>query len=286
MEQRHLHFHNGQKVEMMGYILSNIFGIQASIVNGVEIGITLIPNTDIMCLQSFRNRKFSHMVIDDIYLYVCKRQFTDKVVVAHAGIMEETKATYHFKHTEVRAYNGNKGNTEVAIENPYESKIPTRLILGMVSANSYIGNWRKNPLNFKHYDISSAAFYINDESIAKQPNKLNPSDGKFIEPFMELYSILGKAGEDVDIGISTENYLEGTFLLPFDVTPTSAAKHGISRQNNRGNSRIELQFRKPLPHNIMIITYAIFPMELQIDMARNSRAVPVHPVLEELKAEE
>ena len=261
MEQRHLHFHDGQKVEMMGFILSNIFGIQASIVSGVEIGIMLIPNTDIMCLQSFCNKKFGCMVIDDIYLYVCKRQFTNKVVVAHAGIMEETKATYPFKHTEVRAYNGNKGNTEVTIENPYESKIPTRFILGMVDADSYIGNWRKNPLNFQHYDISSAAFYINDESIAKQPYKLNPSDGKFIKPFMELYSILGKAGEDVDIGISTENYLEGTFLLPFDVTPTSVA-------------------------NMEYLGKKIFPMELQIDMARNCRAVPVHPVLEELKAEE
>ena len=40
---------------------------------------------------------------------------------------------------------------------------------------------------------------------------------------MELYSILGKAGEDLDIDISTQNYLEGTFLLPFDVTPTSVA---------------------------------------------------------------
>ena len=125
MEQRHLHFHDGQKVEMMGFILSHIFGIQASIVNGVEIGIMLIPNTDIMCLQSFCNRKFCHMVIDDIFLYVCKRQFTNKVVVTHAGIMEETKAMYPFKCTEVRAYNGSKGNTEVTIDNPYESKIPT-----------------------------------------------------------------------------------------------------------------------------------------------------------------
>ena len=157
---------------MIGFILSDIFGIQASIVNGVKIGIMLIPNMDIMCLQSFHNRKFGHMVIDDIYLYVCKRQFTDKVVVAHAGIMAETKATYPFKHMEVRAYNGNKGNTEVTVENPYKSKIPTRFILGMVDADSYIGNWRKNPLNFKHYDISSAAFYINDESIAKQPYNL------------------------------------------------------------------------------------------------------------------
>ena len=286
MEQKHLHFHDGQKVEMLGFLLSNIFGIQANIVSGVEIGIMPIPNTDIMCLQSFHNRKFGHMVIDDIYLYVCKRQFTDKVVVAHAGIMEETKATYPFKHTEVRTYNGNKGNTEVTIEKPYGSRILTRFILGMVVANSYIGNWRKNPLNFKHYDISSAAYYIDDESITKQPYKLNPSDEKFIEPFMKLYSILGKAGEDVDIGISTENYLEGTFLLPFDVTPTSVANMEYLGRKKGGNCRIELQFHKPLPHNIMIITYAIFPMELQIDMARNCRAVPVHPVLEELKAEE
>ena len=285
MEQRHLHFHDSQKVEMIGFILSDIFGIQASIVNGVEIGIMLIPNTDIMCLQSFCNRKFGHMVIDDIYLYVCKRQFTKKVVVAHASIMEETKAMYPFKCMEVRAYNGNKGNTEVTIENPYESKIPTRFILGMVGADSYIGNWRKNPLNFKHYGISSAAFYIDNDSIAKQPYKLNPSYGKFIKPFMELYSIVGKAGKDVDIGISTENYLEGTFLLPFDITPTSATNMEYLGRKMGGNCRIGLQFHKPLPHNIMIITYAIFPMELQIDMARNCGAVPVHPVLEELKAE-
>ena len=80
------------------------------------------------------------MVISDIYLYVCKWRFTDKVVMAHAGIMEETKATYPFKHTEVRAYNGNKGNMEVTIENPYESKISTHLIVGMVDADSYISN--------------------------------------------------------------------------------------------------------------------------------------------------
>ena len=178
------------------------------------------------------------MIIDDIYLYVCKQQFTDEVVVAHTGIMEETKATYHFKHTEVRAYNGNKGNMEVTIENPYESNIPTCFILGMVDADNYIGNWRKNPLNFKHYDISSVAFYIDDESLAKQPYKLNPARGKFIKPFMELYSILGKAGKNVDIGISTDNYVEGMFLLPFDMTPTSTAN-----MECLGRSRRKLQDR-------------------------------------------
>ena len=182
------------------------------------------------------------MVINDIYLYVCKQQFTDKVVVAHAGIMEETKVTYPFKRTKVRAYNGNKGNTEVTRENPYESKMPTCFILEMVDADGYIVNWRKNPLNFKHYDISSAAFYIDDESIARQPYKLNPARCKFIKPFMELYSILAKAGEDVDIGISTDNYVEGMFLLPFDVTPTSAANMEYLGRKTGGNCRISEAF--------------------------------------------
>ena len=70
MEQRHLHFCDGQKVEMMGFILSNIFGIQASIVNSVEIGITLIPNMDIMHLQSFRSL-IGNLVIWSSMTYIC-----------------------------------------------------------------------------------------------------------------------------------------------------------------------------------------------------------------------
>ena len=161
------------------------------------------------------------------------------------------------------------------IENPYESKIPTRFILGMIDAESYIGNWQKNPLNFQHFDISRAAFYIDDEPISKPPYSLNPRRGKFLEPMMELYHILGKAGEDQDIGISPEDFVEGLFLLPFDVTPTAAANMEYLSKKEGGNCRIELQFRKPLPHNIIILTYAIFPAELLIDGARNCRTVSV-----------
>ena len=275
MEQRCMIFRNGKKVELMGFILSDIMGIEASIVNGIEISIMLIPNMDIICLQTFRNKKYGQPIIDDLYMYICRRQFTKEVILAHNEIMEKQDTIYPYKRINVRAYNGNKGVTEVTIENPCESKIPTRFIVGMIGADSYIGNWGKSPLNFQHYDISRAAFYINDESIAKPPYKLDPSNGNFVEPFMELYSILGKAGEDMDIGISSDNYINSLFLLPFDVMPTSAANMKYLSKKQGGNCHIELQFCKPLPHNIIIITYPTFPMELKIDAARNCRVVPV-----------
>ena len=40
---------------------------------------------------------------------------------------------------------------------------------------------------------------------------------------MDLYSILGKVGEDMEIGIDPNDFVNGMFILPFDVTPTSAA---------------------------------------------------------------
>ena len=275
MEKRYLRFQQHDRVELMGFPLSDIMGIRGAIVNGVEIEVILTPNIDSLRLQCFGDKKYGRLVLDDIVFYVCKRSFAKEVVLAHAEIMEKSEATYPFKKTEVRTYNGTKGHTQVIIENPYESKIPTRFILGMVDAESYIGDWQKSPLNFQHFDISRAAFFIDDESIAKPPYLLNPKKGRFIEPLMELYNILGKAGEDQDIGISTENYLDGLFLIPFDVTPTAAANMEYLAKKEGGNCRIELQFRNPLKKNIIIITYAIFPAELRIDEARNCRVIPV-----------
>ena len=120
-------------------------GMQGAIANGVEISITMIPNTDNIHLQSFINNTYGRIVIDDIHMYVCKRQFSKEVILAHADLMQTTEVSYPFKKSEVRAYNGNKGNTEVIIENPYESKIPTRFLLGMIDADCYIGIWQKIP---------------------------------------------------------------------------------------------------------------------------------------------
>ena len=92
---------------------------------------------------------------------------------------------------------------------------------------------------------------------------------------MELYSILGKAGEDMDIGIDPNDFVNGMFILLFDVTPTSAANMEYLSKKEGEHCRIELQFKKPLPHNTILITYAIFPNELRIDGVQNCRVVPV-----------
>ena len=92
-----------------------------------------------------------------------------EVVVAHADVMKDTPASYPFERTEIKTYNGVKGQTEITIENPYQTAVPTRYIIGMVRSETYSRHKSKNPLKFQQYDISRAGFYIDDESTAKPP---------------------------------------------------------------------------------------------------------------------
>ena len=52
MEECYITFCNENKVELMGFLMSDIMGIQGAIVNGVEISIIMIPNTDNIHLHS------------------------------------------------------------------------------------------------------------------------------------------------------------------------------------------------------------------------------------------
>ena len=260
--------------DILGYLSSDIWGCAASIVNGVQIGIKLYPNKDSFRLMTFPRGTEAEMILKDITLRVCKKTMSPEVIIGHNETMKDTNdATYPFIRTEVRSFTAIAGTRFATIENPYQSNIPARLIFGMVCADSKAGNFQSNPLRFQHFNISSAGFYVNDEPVPRRPYSLNPADGKFLEPFMELYSILGKMGQDKDIGLTREQYLNANFLIPFDVQPTASGNLMYLAKRDGGHCRIELMFSEPLPCNICIVTYAIFPSTLAIDYPRNVKVV-------------
>jgi hypothetical protein len=274
LQRRNEMFKDGKTVQLMGYLAADIMSLRPAIVNGVEITIKLYPNRNAVRLLTYPEDVQADFVLEDIVLKVCKKSMAPEVLKAHQEVMEKDKpARYPFKNAEVRSFDVPAGAPGAIIDNLYQTKIPARLIVGMVASSSYVGNYQENPLNFEHFNLANAGFYIDDEPVPKRPYNINPSKKLYIEPLMDLYSIMGKAGEDKDIGISQENYGEGLFLVPFDVLPTAAADISYLPKYEGGNCRLELTFSKPLPKAITVITYAIYPATLQIDVARNVEVI-------------
>ena len=71
-----------------------------------------------------------------------------EVVVAHADVMKDTPASFPFKRTEIKTYNVVKGQTDIITANPYQTALPTRYIIGMVSSDAYSEHKSKIPLKF------------------------------------------------------------------------------------------------------------------------------------------
>ena len=72
MTKKYMQFKDEKKVQLMGFLHSDIMAIQGSIVNGVEININLLPNQDNMCMQAFGQNTYGQLIVDDVILYVCK----------------------------------------------------------------------------------------------------------------------------------------------------------------------------------------------------------------------
>ena len=272
LKQRHEIFEDGEMVGMMGFLASDVMGIGGCIPNGVSITIKLYHNQDSVRLLTYPADVKAKMMLNNIVMQVCKKRMDPAVLQAQNEVMEEgALASFPFKRTEVRTFEVKEGSRYRTIPTPYESQIPSRLILGMVSSEAYGGNFQRDPLNFQHYDITSAAYNIDNVSVPKRPYSMVPRKKLYIEPLMDLYQILGKAGEDKDIGLDRDNYGKGNFLIPFDVTPTTSADMSYIAKAKGGTSNIKLEFEGEhgLPEDITVITYAMFPAEIKIDAARN-----------------
>ena len=274
MRDRYNRFKNGKLVEMRSFLSDDVMSVAGSIPNAVHILLRLIPNFDNIRLQTFSKdpskNVYARINLRSIWLMACKREFTNNVITSHDKIMKEiSPATYPLRRSEVTVFNAKQGDLRINIENPYSMRVPARVIVGFTSARAYAGDFKLNPLRFQHYNIYSAGFYINNRPACKPPYVMDPKRGLIIDVYNELYSVLGKAGEDKDIGLTPTNYVNGHFLLPFDVSPTTAADFEYLGLRKEGNCSMEFLFSEPLPEDVAVIIYSIYPYMLSIDHVRN-----------------
>jgi len=70
--------------------------------------------------------------------------------------------------------------------------------------------------------------------------------------------------------ITYDMFINGYFILLFDLTPDRGASECHTSHPEQGNVRTELKFAKPLPKAITCLLYVEFEISVLINLARNS----------------
>ena len=83
-----------------------------------------------------------------------------------------------------------------------------------------------------------------------------------------LFEMSGIYHSNSGLEINHDVYINGYFILLFDLTPDRVASEGHTSHPDNGNIRVELKFSKPLPEAITCIFYVEYDNSVRVDASR------------------
>ena len=129
----------------------------------------------------------------------------------------------------------------------------------MMDNDSYNGNYRKNPFNLKHYNLTQIGISVNGEEVPFKPLKLKFDEKLFVTAYNTLFSGTGKLHGNSGSIIKREDYSEGYTIIIADLTPFEIGD----------NFDLKAGFKSPLAATINVLVYAEYDNVIEIDSNRN-----------------
>lgn len=256
--ERWIYTRDGGVLDLEGPLLLDLFQQERLILNGVSLDLKLWPSKNAFRLMSDSLQPDERLKIVDATLKVCIQRPNLALTMAHTKLLDTRQALYPYMSSTIKIASIAEGEFSFSADNMFQGEVPSQLILGLVSSSAYVGNYKKSPFNFQHYDCNFVALYVDGQSLPAKP--LQPQFAE--ENYLNAYQTLLSIGDDVEI--DGKEYAEGYTLYVLDINPY--VDFNVKR---RAHCRLELRFSKALPESVTLVMYGKFPEILRIDQSRS-----------------
>ncbi|XP_069109462.1 uncharacterized protein F54H12.2-like [Argopecten irradians] len=257
-------------VDLIGPLAEDLCRLDRYILNGVNVEIKLYRNRNAFVLMSGESNPNYQIELQEVIFRACRVQVNPGVLVGHNKALEISPAKYPFVKTEIKTASVPTGQTSFIWDNLYQSKLPTKIVVGLVSADALTGSYDKNPFNFQPFNASTIGVYVNNVSVPSRPHKLDltGSGQCYVTAYRSLYEIAGKADLDANNGIDRDDWPEGYALVGFQIQPQFGTEQYLSL-SHQANVRLEINFDSSLKETVSCIVYSEFNDMFEIDQSRS-----------------
>lgn len=266
-------FNNRQSVSKESKVMDLIgplhFDLSAQsklLISGVNVRIKLEKNKSEFALLS-ANDHFK-IVIQSASLFIRKVKISPSIILAHEKTLETAVLKYPIRRVEVKTFALASGLQSVTINNAFMGQSPARLLLGLVSNESYNGKISKNPFRFHHYNLSYLCVLKGGIMIPSKPFTPDFDSKLYARSYLSLFTDLQRYHSSQNINIDYAEYEGGYALFAFDLTPDFEASHAHVSITKNENLSIDLKFSVSLPETVSLIIYAEYFNNLEIDKSR------------------
>ena len=247
----------GMKNETEGSIHHDLCQQNRPLLNNIDMVVQFWPsNNDFVMMK---NSKF-RINIEKATLRVCYLELTKSALNAIENQLAKRNARYPLQRVVTKNHTLPGTATSFTFEDMYHGEVPSCLIVGLVDTKAFTGDASKNPFNFKQYSLRSIGFYVNGESVPQPPIETEyrgSNDVNYTAGYNSLALVLNRP-----VPLTVEEWAEGSTLYGFAIAgrDETVKKHG--------HTRLEIQLNRPSSASKTLITYAVFPGNMEITKNR------------------
>ena len=251
---RFLLISKGTSVELMGPLNVSFLQQAKYLLPKINMKLKLSRSKSDFILQNYGNKK-ANIKIDECILYIRQVKVNPIILKSHEDGLKINNAVYPYQKLNVSNFTISKGASTESREIFVNSPTPKLLIISLVSNSAFNGSLKKNPFNFKHFDLNFVGLYVNGESIPFPPIHMDVENDQYIRAYTSMIQNLEHFTRDESNGITPEEFIGGSTMFVFNLTPDLCYNGGQLYNNN--NVRLDLKFKKPLDESINVILYSI-----------------------------
>ena len=234
---------------------------QKYIPNGVEMRIKLTQSSDAFRINAKENLNYKLQLVDAT-LRVCQVKLVPQLLLRHDEMFAKKPAVYDFVRSDLKTYSLAAGSYTAQLENIYNGKIPTEILLAMVSSEGYSGSYKRDPFVFKHYNVTYLEVSVDGVSVPGPPIVVDFKNDDINDAYYRMQKGVNEAW-----GINRVEYPKGYSLFRFDLAPY--LQTNSIAPSKTGNLRLTLRFADALPEGVTLIVYGKLQDRFLIDQARN-----------------
>ncbi len=229
-----------------------------------KICLNLIPSDPKFCLMTDHNNPPYKPKLKDLKLHVRVAKVNTSLALEQATKRQEGMKLYYpirrLKTKPITIARGLQSHSEIISM----GQIPKRFYIEMVPESAHLGHFKKNPFNFKNYDINEIYLSVGINNYPSIPLTPDFTNGLVRESYMTLFSSSGILFDDKGLDISLADYKNGYTIFAFDLTADNNDGDHLELVK-RGDVQLHVRFGTALPEAVTILAIGEYENTIQID---------------------
>ena len=254
-------------VELEGRLHEAIFNVDRLLVPGVQINIRLTRASDAFSLLSPTANARYRIVIDELKFRVKFLSVRPDITQSIEAKLTTEPAFYPLSHfIETRDLTIEQGVQTKELSNPFQNRIPRRLIMLLLPNTALHGSYNSDPMLWTPQNLETLSVRVDNRTFPMQPMRLDWTNSHYLDSYVGLVQSLGRSYIDFSNGITFTSFAYGRTIHAFDLTASNNNDCYILPRH--GELAVKLTFSAATATTLSVIFIGEFSHSLYIHANR------------------